>query len=399
MPLAKRLRRPPREVAAEIVARLDLADLCQPPEIAGPGFINLRIRDDWLVEQLTAAVGDPRLGVAPVAQPRTFVDRLLRPQRGQADARGPHPLDRDRRRPVPRAAVPRPKVISDNHIGDWGTQFGMIIYGYKHFLDAEAYRRNPVEELARLYRLCAGMIEEQSKSDRGRRSPSRTSPRPCWPRRPSCTPAIAENRRLWQEFLPFCEDEIERMYGGLASRSTTRWARAFTTIGWPAMVEELLAHRRPASPGESDRGARVRASSKARQSAHDRAEAGRGVPVRHHRPGHDPLSHGNLAARRDSLRGRSSPVAAFPAAFRRRATAGLHGRGVAARQFRHRAGRRRPALQDPLRRHRGPGRLLDEAVRRAVEIVSANDDAKPDGPELSAEQRRASGRERWASPP
>ena len=45
------------------------------------------------------------------------------------------------------------RVQSDNHVGDWGTQFGMIIYGYKHFLDPEAYRKNPVGELSRLYRL------------------------------------------------------------------------------------------------------------------------------------------------------------------------------------------------------------------------------------------------------
>ena len=54
------------------------------------------------------------------------------------------------------------QVISDNHIGDWGTQFGMILYGYRHFLDAEAYRRNPVEELARLYRLVRRLMDYQA---------------------------------------------------------------------------------------------------------------------------------------------------------------------------------------------------------------------------------------------
>src|SRR4051794_3158925 len=48
MPLGKRLSKPPREVAADLVARLDLADMCDPPEIAGPGFINLRLRADWI---------------------------------------------------------------------------------------------------------------------------------------------------------------------------------------------------------------------------------------------------------------------------------------------------------------------------------------------------------------
>ena len=64
MPLGKRLSRPPRDVAQQIIEKLDVADMCEPPEIAGPGFINLRIRDQWLTEQLTAALKDPqRLGV------------------------------------------------------------------------------------------------------------------------------------------------------------------------------------------------------------------------------------------------------------------------------------------------------------------------------------------------
>jgi arginyl-tRNA synthetase len=73
MPLGKRLGRPPREVAAEIVSGLELDDLCTKPEIAGPGFINLRIRDAWLAAALRKAVGDERLGVPAVATPKTFV--------------------------------------------------------------------------------------------------------------------------------------------------------------------------------------------------------------------------------------------------------------------------------------------------------------------------------------
>ncbi len=73
MPLAKTLKKPPRDVAAEIVARLDVADLCDPPEIAGPGFINLRLKDDRLAAESTRLANDPRLGVAPVAAPRKFI--------------------------------------------------------------------------------------------------------------------------------------------------------------------------------------------------------------------------------------------------------------------------------------------------------------------------------------
>ena len=54
-------------------------------------------------------------------------------------------------------------VISDNHIGDWGTQFGMILYGYKNFLDQESYKKNPVLELARLYRLVRQIMDYQKE--------------------------------------------------------------------------------------------------------------------------------------------------------------------------------------------------------------------------------------------
>ena len=73
MPLGKQLGTAPREVAKKIVEQLDLGDLCDPPEIAGPGFINLRFRDAWLASQLTALESDDRLGVPLVSSPRTFI--------------------------------------------------------------------------------------------------------------------------------------------------------------------------------------------------------------------------------------------------------------------------------------------------------------------------------------
>ena len=63
MSLGKQLGQPPREVAQQIVQRLQIDDLCLPPEVAGPGFINLRLRDDWLAQQLQQSCRDERLGV------------------------------------------------------------------------------------------------------------------------------------------------------------------------------------------------------------------------------------------------------------------------------------------------------------------------------------------------
>ena len=141
MPLGKQLGRPPREVAAEIVARLDVADFCLPPEIAGPGFINLRLRDEWLAKRLAAALADERLGVAATATPRTLVVDFSAPNVAK-----PMHVGHIRSTVIGDSLCRTLRflghtAISDNHLGDWGTQFGMILYGYKHFLDSVAYRK------------------------------------------------------------------------------------------------------------------------------------------------------------------------------------------------------------------------------------------------------------------
>jgi arginyl-tRNA synthetase len=150
MPLKKQLDRPSPEIAAEIASRLNVADICHEPEIAGPGFINLRLKDSWLTGQLRRALDDERLGVPPVDDPRTFVIDYSSPNVAKPMHVG------HIRSTVIGDALCRTlrflgyKVISDNHLGDWGTQFGMIIYGYKHFRDQRAYEQNPVAELGRL---------------------------------------------------------------------------------------------------------------------------------------------------------------------------------------------------------------------------------------------------------
>ncbi len=158
MPLGKRLGKPPRDVAAEIVGRLDVDDMCHPPEIAGPGFINLRLKDQWLTEQLAGALADSRLGVPEVEQPRTYVIDYSSPNVAKEMHVG------HVRSTVIGDSLARTlrflghQVISDNHLGDWGTQFGMIIYGFKHFKDDEAYQKQPVKELGRLYKLVNQLV-------------------------------------------------------------------------------------------------------------------------------------------------------------------------------------------------------------------------------------------------
>jgi len=152
MPLAKKAGCSPRDLAQRIINGIDLSDLCEPAEIAGPGFINLRLKTDWITSAGQALVADERLGHQLVAARNYVVDysspNVAKPMHVghlRSSVIG-NALDRTLR-------FAGHHVRSDNHIGDWGTQFGMIIYGFRHFVNQEAYAADPVTELARLYRL------------------------------------------------------------------------------------------------------------------------------------------------------------------------------------------------------------------------------------------------------
>jgi arginyl-tRNA synthetase len=127
LPLGKRLGRPPREVAAELAGRLDVADVCEPPEVSGPGFINFRLRDEWIAGQASRMLDDPRLGLALVAEPQTVVVEYSSPNIAKEMHVG------HLRTTIVGDAIARVlefaghRVIRDNHLGDWGTQFGMLI--------------------------------------------------------------------------------------------------------------------------------------------------------------------------------------------------------------------------------------------------------------------------------
>ncbi len=161
MPLEKKLGLKPMEIAQQLVGRLKIDDICQPPEILPPGFINLRLRPEALAQSVVEAARDERLAVAPSVHPRNYVIDYSAPNVAKPMHVG------HIRSTVIGDALARilrflgHRVISDNHLGDWGTQFGMIIYGYKHFVDRAAFDKAPVAELSRIYRLIQQIIGYQ----------------------------------------------------------------------------------------------------------------------------------------------------------------------------------------------------------------------------------------------
>ncbi|MQA93227.1 MAG: arginine--tRNA ligase [Streptosporangiales bacterium] len=132
LPLAKRLRRPPRDVAAALVEHLDVADVCDEVEVSGPGFVNFRLSEGWIAGQAQGLLGDDRLGVPVAAKPQVIPVDYSAPNIAKEMHVG------HLRTTVVGDALARTlefrghQVIRQNHIGDWGTMFGMLI---EHLLD------------------------------------------------------------------------------------------------------------------------------------------------------------------------------------------------------------------------------------------------------------------------
>ena len=221
MPLAKELRTKPRDIAATIVENLpDPGIFAEPPEIAGPGFINMRLSVDFLSESVQRTANDPAIGIEPMtvegaSAPSMVIDysspNVAKPMHvghlrstiiGDALARLHRALGWT--------------VVADNHLGDWGTQFGMLIYGWRHFRDPQSAEDNPLMELARLYRDVNGRSENDPQLARAVRDETA-----------KLHDGDPDNLALWNRFLPWCRQDLERIYDRLGIRFDRQLGESF----------------------------------------------------------------------------------------------------------------------------------------------------------------------------
>jgi arginyl-tRNA synthetase len=220
--------------------------------VAGPGFINIRLRDDWLARQLQAVAADERLGIAPADPARTYVVDYSSPNVAKPMHVG------HLRSTIIGDALARllrflgHKVITDNHLGDWGTQFGMLLYGYKHFRDEAALKADPVKEMVRLYIQVRQLMkpaerQEEDEDDgteqftpeqvaRGREVADAARQETA-----KLHAGDPENTRLWQTFMPWCVASIEEMYRRLDVHFDHMHGESFTNPMLPDVVRDLLA--------------------------------------------------------------------------------------------------------------------------------------------------------------
>jgi arginyl-tRNA synthetase len=245
MPLSKVLDRKPPEVAKDIAARLLNAggEFLEPPAVAGPGFINLRLRTDWLAKQVQAMAADERLGVVKAEPPRKFVIDFSSPNVAK-------PLHVGHlRSTIIGDSLTRllrflgHTVLTDNHLGDWGTQFGKLLYGYKHFLDRAALEKDPVREMVRLYIHVNQLTGEKEEGD------DDTAPltpeaaqhlEQCRQETARLHAGDPENVALWTQFMPWCMEEINRIYRRLGVTFDFTHGESFYNPMLPEVVADLL---------------------------------------------------------------------------------------------------------------------------------------------------------------
>jgi arginyl-tRNA synthetase len=253
MSLAKELGKKPRDVAQDIVNRLSLGDVLEKPEIAGPGFINLRLRDDWIARQVQAMSRGDRLGVSPASQAKTFVIDFSSPNVAKPMHVG------HLRSTIIGDSLARllrflgHRVIGDNHLGDWGTQFGMLLYGFKKFLDTAALEKDPVAEMLRLYLEVRNLIKpaEQDEDDIDQTAVKYT------PEEIARAKEVAEaarretaklhsgdpeNVELWNRIMPWCLEINNRIYRRLDVHFDFTHGESFYQPMLADVVESLRMH-------------------------------------------------------------------------------------------------------------------------------------------------------------
>jgi arginyl-tRNA synthetase len=202
LPLAKQLGRPPRDIAADIVSHLHLDGVAEPPEVSGPGFINLRLLPGWIAAEATGELRDPRLGVEPAADQ---AHKVVVDYSGPNVAKELH-VGHLRATVVGDAIVQVMEhlghtVIRAAHLGDWGTPFGMLI---EHALDIgeDATRKQLVAgEFSAFYQAARAEFDDQPGFDgRARR------------RVALLQGGDPESRRLWQVLVAASMEYLTAIY-------------------------------------------------------------------------------------------------------------------------------------------------------------------------------------------
>ena len=219
----------PREIAEKVIAAGGKSDFIEKLEIAGPGFINITVAANWLNARLAQLGGEETLGIeqsgagkkvvidysSPNAAKQMHIGHIRSTVIGNALDRIFRALGYD--------------VIADNHLGDWGTQFGILIKGYRELLTEEERKNLTVANLEKCYVLSAARAKEEDglwKED-------------CKRELVKLQQGDADNLALWKRFIDISIGEFERMYSKLGVKFDTYRGESYYNDTMPGVVEKL----------------------------------------------------------------------------------------------------------------------------------------------------------------
>lgn len=227
--LSKQRGENPRAVAEKIISHLDVAEWSEVPTIAGAGFINFTLKPAAVASWAAQLLRDDRLGVSfAETRHRIVIDfgspNVAKPMHvghirsivlGDTLARIAKFLGHD--------------VIRDNHIGDWGTQFGMVIYGWKNLLDRAALERDPIAELVRIYKTA----NDLTKSDPAVRDACRNE-------LVRLQSGDDENLAIWRKCVELSMQDFARTYRELDIHYDIQRGESFYNERLPDVVDRLM---------------------------------------------------------------------------------------------------------------------------------------------------------------
>lgn len=242
MALGKALGQKPQDLAKTIISKLPANEMFEEPTIAGPGFINLRLKSAFLAKAVQSIATDLKLGIEPVTKPQTFVIDLSGPNVAK-----PLHVGHLRSTIIGDALVRILRflghtVIGDNHLGDWGTQFGILLHGYKHYRNDAAFAADPVRELARLYLHVRGLFK---KADDDEEEGPTDDPvkKACQEETAKLHAGDPENVALWQKFMPACLEMLRPIYERLSVKIDQALGESFYNPMLAGVVEDMLAKK------------------------------------------------------------------------------------------------------------------------------------------------------------
>ena len=230
MSLAKARKMNPRQLAADVLAKLDVSEICAQVEIAGAGFLNFRLKSSVLAQALTGAARGQHLFFDRAARPRTVVIDFSSPNVAK-----PMHVGHIRSTGIGDALQRTLRLLghdvkSDNHIGDWGTQFGQLLLGWKEILDRAALDRDAIAELERLYKV----INAECDAEPARLEAAKSE-------LVKLQAGDTENTAIWKEMIALSEKQFDEIYGRLGVKFDFTLGESFYNPWLAGVVKDLLA--------------------------------------------------------------------------------------------------------------------------------------------------------------